>query len=72
MSNIQVPDNSPDPTTLRRMAFVAKVTKHMSSQGMRGIGGFVNEDGTIFAQSTDGTEVPEEIKALLMQQLDDN
>ena len=71
MTNLQVPDNLPDPDTLRKMALVAKVNKHMRSHGMHGIGGFIREDGTIFAQTTDGSELSDEFKALLHQSIHD-
>ena len=71
MTNLQVPDHLPDPNTLRKMALVAKVNKHMRSQGMHGIGGFIREDGTIFAQTTDGSELSDEFKALLNQSIHD-
>jgi len=70
MSNLKVPDNTPDPWTLKMMEFTAKNNTTMRKLGIQGIGGFVNPmTGEIFCQSVDGAEVPEEFKQLIQSQL---
>lgn len=70
MSNLQIPDNTPDPWTLKMMEFTAKTNASMRKLGIQGIGGFINPaTGEIFCQSVDGAEVPEEFKQLLQSKL---
>lgn len=72
MSNL-VPDNTPDPWTLKMMEFTAKTNSSMRKRGIKGIGGFINPmTGEIFCQSVDGAEVPEEFKQMLLKQIEQN
>ena len=70
MSNLQIPDNTPDPWTLKMMEFTAKTNASMRKLGIQGIGGFINPaTGEIFCQSVDGAEVPEKFKQLIQSKL---
>ena len=72
-SNLKVPDNTPDPHVLRMMEFTARTNRSMRNAGIQGIGGFIDpRTGEIFVQSTDGTEIPEEFKRRLRQQLNED
>ena len=48
MSNIQVPDQLPDPQKLYAMSLVAKLMDQADKCGARFIGGFIAPDGERF------------------------
>tara|TARA_B100001939_G_scaffold348095_1_gene372589 strand:+ start:2396 stop:2626 length:231 start_codon:yes stop_codon:yes gene_type:complete len=65
-----VPDNTPDPFTLKMMEFTAKTNASMRKLGIKGVGGFINPlTGEMFCQSVDGSEIPEHIKEQFKAQL---
>ena len=48
MSNIQIPDQLPDPQKLYAMSLVAKIKDQADACGARFIGGFIAPDGERF------------------------
>ena len=70
MTNLQVPDNTPDPATLRAMAMMSKVNRQMAERGVHGVGCFMNNKGEWFFQTTDGSDVPEHVRDRIKSSLD--
>lgn len=70
MTNLQVPDNTPDPDTLRAMAMMSKVNRQMAERGVHGIGCFMNDKGEWYFQTTDGSEVPQHVRDRITSSLE--